>query len=157
MEKAQDQEKRYNCDLCEFSTNWFDNLETHRLKRHGNVKRELPDEADDNEWRLDPEFLAALPPNIQEEVLAQQMLEQQRRSAAQVIFCHRWHKDNNRPLRWTPLPRWTLASSCRPCLPPSASPCSPTWRSRRSPPCLLSLPLRLRTCAGIMNSGTVAR
>ena len=71
MEKAQDQEKRYNCDLCEFSTNWFDNLETHRLKRHGNVKRELPDEADDNEWRLDPEFLAALPPHLQAEALEQ--------------------------------------------------------------------------------------
>ena len=106
---------------------------------------------------VNPEFLAALPPNIQEEVLAQQRLEQQRRSAAQVIFCHRWHKDNNRLLRWIPLPRWTLASSCRPCLPPSASPCSPTWRSRRSPPCLPSLPPRLRTCAGIMNSGTVVR
>ena len=33
---------------------------------------------------VNPEFLAALPPNIQEEVLAQQRLEQQRRSAAQV-------------------------------------------------------------------------
>ena len=69
MEKTQ--EKRYNCDLCEFSTNWFDNLETHRLKRHGNVKRELPDEADENEWKLDPEFLAALPPNLREEALEQ--------------------------------------------------------------------------------------
>ena len=64
-------EKRYNCDLCEFSTNWFDNLETHRLKRHGNVKRELPDEADENEWKLDPELLAALPPNLREEALEQ--------------------------------------------------------------------------------------
>ena len=106
---------------------------------------------------VNPEFLAALPPNIQEEVLAQQRLEQQRRSAAQVVFCHRCLKVNNRPLRWTPLPRWTLASSCRPCLPPSASPCSPTWRSRRSPRCPLSLLLRLRTCAGITNGGTVAR
>merc|ERR1712107_909297 len=53
------------------STNWFENLETHRLKRHGNVKRELPDEADDNEWRLDPEFLAALPPHLQAEALEQ--------------------------------------------------------------------------------------
>merc|ERR1719260_393684 len=33
---------------------------------------------------VNPEFLAALPPNIQEEVLAQQRLEQQRRTAAQV-------------------------------------------------------------------------
>ena len=33
---------------------------------------------------VNPEFLAALPPNIQEEVLAQQRLEQQRCSAAQV-------------------------------------------------------------------------
>ncbi len=32
---------------------------------------------------VNPEFLAALPPNIQEEVLAQQRLEQQRQSAAQ--------------------------------------------------------------------------
>ena len=38
---------------------------------------------------MNPEFLAALPPNIQEEVLAQQRLEQQRRSAAQVFFCPR--------------------------------------------------------------------
>merc|ERR1719508_679258 len=31
-----------------------------------------------------PDFLAALPPNIQEEVLAQQRLEQQRQNAAQA-------------------------------------------------------------------------
>jgi E3 ubiquitin-protein ligase HUWE1 len=31
---------------------------------------------------VSPEFLAALPPNIQEEVLAQQRMEQQRRAAA---------------------------------------------------------------------------
>lgn len=31
---------------------------------------------------VNPEFLAALPPNIQEEVLAQQRLEQQRQQAA---------------------------------------------------------------------------
>lgn len=35
---------------------------------------------------VNPEFLAALPPNIQEEVLAQQRLEQQRRTAAQVNY-----------------------------------------------------------------------
>merc|ERR1719153_886383 len=33
---------------------------------------------------VNPEFLAALPPNIQEEVLAQQRLEQQRQNAAQA-------------------------------------------------------------------------
>jgi len=31
---------------------------------------------------VNPEFLAALPPNIQEEVLTQQRLEEQRRAAA---------------------------------------------------------------------------
>lgn len=31
---------------------------------------------------VNPEFLAALPPNIQEEVLAQQRIEQQRQAAA---------------------------------------------------------------------------
>ena len=43
---------------------------------------------------VNPEFLAALPPNIQEEVLAQQRLEQQRRSAAQVISCYRCYNTN---------------------------------------------------------------
>ena len=33
---------------------------------------------------VNPEFLAALPPNIQEEVLAQQRMEQQRQAAAQA-------------------------------------------------------------------------
>jgi len=33
---------------------------------------------------VSPEFLAALPPNIQEEVLAQQRIEQQRRVATTV-------------------------------------------------------------------------
>ena len=36
--------------------------------------------------QVNPEFLAALPPNMQEEVLAQQRLEQQRRTAAQVLL-----------------------------------------------------------------------
>ena len=31
----------------------------------------MPDEADENEWKLDPEFLAALPPNLREEALEQ--------------------------------------------------------------------------------------
>lgn len=35
-----------------------------------------------NVGEVNPEFLAALPPNIQEEVLAQQRLEQQRQQAA---------------------------------------------------------------------------
>ena len=100
---------------------------------------------------VNPEFLAALPPKIQEEVLAQQRLEQQRCSTAQVEKTTITLKLKFTKSRWTQPPQWTQGSSFKPCLLHCASPSSPIRRSLKSLPCLQSLRRRLKTCAGIMN------
>ena len=65
---------------------------------------------------VNPEFLAALPPKIQEEVLAQQRLEQQWCSTAQVEKTTIALKLKFTKSRWTQPPQWTQGSSFKPCL-----------------------------------------
>ena len=100
---------------------------------------------------VNPEFLAALPPKIQEEVLAQQRLEQQRCSTAQVEKTTIALKLKFTKSRWTQPPQWTQGRSFKPCLLHCTSPSSPIRRSLKSLPCLQSLRRRLKTCAGITN------
>lgn len=58
---------------------------SHRLQR---VRQRATENTRENNstmvGEVNPEFLAALPPNIQEEVLTQQRLEQQRQQAARA-------------------------------------------------------------------------
>lgn len=59
--------------MCHYNLNRLQRL---RQRSQAPATQEVVNVAD-----VSPEFLAALPPNIQEEVLAQQRLEQQRRVA----------------------------------------------------------------------------
>lgn len=62
--------------------NWM-NLSSSRLQRlRQRAQQQSTETVPPSVTEVNPEFLAALPPAIQEEVLAQQRLEQQRQAAA---------------------------------------------------------------------------
>jgi hypothetical protein len=68
--------------LFDLTCNWM-NLSSSRLQRlRQRAQQQSTETVPPSVTEVNPEFLAALPPAIQEEVLAQQRLEQQRQAAA---------------------------------------------------------------------------
>lgn len=103
---------------------------------------------------VNPEFLAALPLNIQEEVLAQQRMEQQRQAAAAAnpndpVNAAEFFQNLQPSLRQAVSRTFKIFPETVFEQKSFSFRFSPIWKTRKSPRCLQSSPRKLKTFAAI--------